>query len=163
MKLMRRNVNRMRGNLHHWATLFLLAAPNLVMPLGAQTAPSPASPPPGAPTPITLEEAIHRAQASEPNFAMARADAKVAGLDRSIARAALLPNAIYHNQYLYTQGAGATATLTSSGTTIPSVVFIANNAVHEYVSQVSLTETLGLKSIADVRLTNAVAAQAAAA
>jgi outer membrane protein TolC len=163
VKLMRRNVNRMRGNLHHWATLFLLAAPNLVMPLGAQTAPSPASPPPGAPTPITLEEAIHRAQASEPNFAMARADAKVAGLDRSIARAALLPNAIYHNQYLYTQGAGATATLTSSGTTIPSVVFIANNAVHEYVSQVSLTETLGLKSIADVRLTNAVAAQAAAA
>jgi outer membrane protein TolC len=159
-----RNENRMRDPLRHWAALCLLAAPGLICPLGAQTAtPSTSTPTAPAPDRITLQEAIHRAQASEPNFAMARADAKVAGLDRSIARAALLPNAIYHNQYLYTQGAGATATLTSSGSTTPSVVFIANNAVHEYVSQLSITETLGLKSIADVRLTNAAAAQAAAA
>ena len=55
------------------------------------------------PVSITLEEAIHRAQANEPSYATALADSRVAALDRSIARAALLPGVTYHNQYLYTQ------------------------------------------------------------
>lgn len=158
---MRRNVDRVRANLHHWAGPFLLVMPNLVMPLVAQTA-APSAPAPPAPDRITLQEAIHRAQANEPNFAMARADAKITALDRSIARAALLPNAIYHNQYLYTQGTGVTTTLTGNGTTFPSPIFIANNTVHEYISQASVTETIGLKPIADVRLANAAAARSAA-
>src|SRR3954453_15004188 len=74
----------------------------------AQTAPPPstAAGPSGTPVIITLDEAIRRAQANEPNFAIARAEAKATALDRSIARAALLPNAVYLNQFLYTQGIG---------------------------------------------------------
>src|SRR5215471_7754561 len=55
---------------------------------------------------ITLDEAIHRAQANEPAFAASLAESKAAALDRSIARASLLPGAVYHNQVLYTQPNG---------------------------------------------------------
>ncbi len=129
----------------------------------AQAAPPQAAPaaPSATPPVITLDEAIRRAQANEPNFATAQAEAKATALDRSIARAALLPNATYLNQFLYTQGIGATGTTASGGVPTP-VRFIANNAVHEYVSQAAVTETIGLRGVADVRLANATAARAAA-
>ena len=50
--------------------------------------------------PITLQEAIHRAQANEPAFAASSAESRAAALDRSIARAGLLPGVVYHNQAL---------------------------------------------------------------
>jgi outer membrane protein TolC len=131
----------------------------------AQTAPpqTTAGAQPGAPLVITLDEAIHRAQANEPNFATARAEAKASALDRSIARAALLPNAVYHNQFLYTQGNGQGVTVAPDGTRTPAPpIFIANNAVHEYTSQAAVTETIGLKPLADVRLADATSAWAAA-
>ena len=128
-----------------------------VPPQGTVNAPS------GAPLVITLDEAIHRAQANEPNFATALAEAKATALDRSIARAALLPDAVYHNQFLYTQGNGQGVTVAPDGTRTPAPpIFIANNAVHEYTSQAAVTETIGLKGVADVRLANATAARAAA-
>ena len=128
----------------------------------AQAPPQAAPAAPSATPPvITLDEAIRRAQVNEPNFATAQAEAKATALDRSIARAALLPNATYLNQFLYTQGIGATGTTASGGVPTP-VRFIANNAVHEYVSQAAVTETIGLKGVADVRLANATAARAAA-
>jgi outer membrane protein TolC len=112
---------------------------------------------------ITLEEAIRRAQANEPNFAIARAEAGATALARSIARAALLPNAVYHNQFLYTQGNGQGVTIAPDGTRTPAPpIFIANNAVHEYMSQAVVTETIGLRGIADLRLADATAARAAA-
>lgn len=82
---------------------------------------------------VTLDQALALAQANEPVFVTAAAAARVAGLDRSIAKSALLPSAVYHNQYLFTSSnhAGGQA-------------FIANNAVHEYVSQGLVTERLGL-------------------
>ena len=134
----------------------------LSQPCFAQAAPpqSTAGAQTSAPLVITLDEAIHRAQANEPNFATARAEAKATALDRSIARAALLPNAIYHNQFLYTQGTGGSADC-SNGVQTP-VIFIANNSVHEYISQAAVTETIGLKRVADVRLADATAARAAA-
>jgi outer membrane protein TolC len=117
----------------------------------------------GAPLVITLNEAIRRAQTNEPNFATARAEAKATGLDRSISRAALLPGAVYHNQFLYTQGNGIGTTKAADGTLTPAPpIFIANNAVHEYTSQAAVTETIGLKPVADVRLADATAARAAA-
>ena len=116
-----------------------------------------------APLVITLDEAIRRAQENEPNFAAARAEAKATALDRSISRAALLPDAVYHNQYLYTQGNGQGVTIASDGTQTPAPpIFIANNAVHEYTSQAAVTETIGLKGVADVRLADATAARTAA-
>lgn len=105
------------------------------------------------PIAITLDEAIRRAQANEPAFAASVAESKAAALDRSIARAALLPSAVYHNQYLYTQGA-------STGTQAPR--FIANNAVHEYMSQGMVNETVGLGQVAEVKRVDAAAAFAQA-
>jgi outer membrane protein TolC len=129
----------------------------------AQVAPpqGTAAGPSATPPVITLDEAIRRAQANEPNFAIARAEAKATALDRSIARSALLPNAVYHNQFLYTQGVGTAGTAPSGGVPTP-VIFIANNAVHEYTSQAAVTETIGLRGVAAVGLANATAARAAA-
>ncbi|HEY2001417.1 MAG TPA: TolC family protein, partial [Acidobacteriaceae bacterium] len=136
----------------------------LSLPCFAQTAPqATATGQPAAPRVVSLEEAIRRAQANEPNFATASAEAKATALDRSISRAALLPNAVYHNQFLYTQGNGQGVTISPDGTQTPAPpIFIANNAVHEYTSQAVVTETMGLKPIADVRLADATAARATA-
>src|SRR5580698_7526068 len=73
--------------------------------LAAQSAPVAA--PAEAATTISLDEAIRRAEANEPAFAAATADSRVSQLDRSIARAGLLPSATYHNEYLFTQGNGS--------------------------------------------------------
>src|SRR5215472_16815315 len=122
-------------------------------PGSGQTAPAPVS--------ITLEEAIRRAQVNEPAFAAASADSRSAALDRSIARSALLPGVTYHNQYLYTQGTGL-STPSSQGTSTGAPRFIANNAVHEYISQGVVDETVGLAQVAGVRHADAAAAFAAA-
>lgn len=99
--------------------------------------------------PITLEDAIARAKANEPNFAAALASAKVAAMDHSLARSALLPSVVYHNQYLYTQpahGPSQSANASTAATTsIPR--FIANNSVHEYTSQGVVSETIGLQQV----------------
>ena len=115
----------------------------------------------GAATPsvISLDEAIRRAEANEATFASVQADSRSAQLDRSIARAGLLPTAIMHNQYLYTQGNGA---LIGPGQSTTTPRFIANNAVHEYISQGVATETIGLAQFSAVSLADANAARAAA-
>jgi outer membrane protein TolC len=110
---------------------------------------------------ITLEEAIHRAQANEPSYAASAAAAGVAKLDRSIARAGLLPDATYHNQYLYTQPNGVANQAGQTGSQ-QAPIFIANNAVREYASQGVFNETLGLAQVADVKRADAAAAVAAA-
>ncbi len=133
----------------------------LALPGSAQTVAANTAAPSNAPIAITLDEAIQRAQVNEPNFAALRGEAKAIALDPSIARAALLPNAVYHNQFLYTQGNGTGGTINSGGVGTP-VIFIANNSVHEYISQAAINETVGLKGVADVRLANASAARAAA-
>jgi len=113
---------------------------------------------------LTLEDAILRAQKNEPAFAAAVAANKVAALDRSIARSALLPNVVYHNQYLYTQPAHGTtgSANASAGTTSNEPRFIANNAVHEYMSQGVVTETIGFQQANALAHASALAAVAAA-
>jgi outer membrane protein TolC len=129
--------------------------------------PSPAVQPSGTmPNAITLDEAISRAKANEPGFAAAVAASRVGNLDRSIARAALLPGVIYHNQFIYTQpangatGSGNASAESSAASAQPR--FIANNAVHEYVSQGLVTETIGLQQITAVSRASAAAAVASA-
>jgi outer membrane protein TolC len=126
-------------------------------PAHAQTSAPGASGPPV----ITLEEAVHRAQANEPGFAAALADMRVAKLDRSIARAGLLPDATYHNQYLYTEPNG---TANQAGQTGAQAApkFIANNAVREYASQGVVNETIGLAQVAELKRADAAAALASA-
>ncbi|HTZ59474.1 MAG TPA: TolC family protein [Acidobacteriaceae bacterium] len=107
--------------------------------------------------PITLEQAISLARANEPGFAAAAANARITGLDHSIAQAALLPTVTYHNQVLYTQPNGAF----NGGGPVGSQSaprFIANNAVREYASQAVITDTLGLQQVNAV--SRAAAAQA---
>ena len=107
---------------------------------------------------LTLQDAIARAKANEPTFAAAVAANKVAALDRSLARAALLPSVVYHNQYLYTQPAhGATQSVTTG-----TPRFIANNAVHEYTSQGVVTETIGLQQMTALAHASAAASIASA-
>jgi outer membrane protein len=106
---------------------------------------------------ITLDQALSLARTNEPTFAAAVATSKTAQLDRSIARSALLPSVVYHNQYLYTQPNGTTNQGGTAGTQ-PSPKFIANNTVHEYVSQGIVTETLGLTQYSALARANAAAA-----
>jgi len=107
---------------------------------------------------LSLDEAIHRAQQNEPAFAAAVADRKSASIDQYLAKAALLPTAVYHNQVLYTQPNGQTNQGGQAGTQ-PSPIFIANNAVHEYASQASINETIGLKQFASIHTAEANAAR----
>jgi len=102
---------------------------------------------------ISLQDAINRAQSASIAFATAKSDAGVAQSERTIARSALLPNVVYHNQYLYTEGTERAAA---------PVRFIANNAVHEYMSQGTVTETIGGAGLAGYIRANAVAAAARA-
>lgn len=127
----------------------------------AVQATSPDAAVPSQPIVITLEEALKRAQSSEPNYAAATAASKVAGLDRSIARAGLLPGVTYHNQALYTQPNGV-ITENGQGVSAQSPIFIANNAVHEYASQAVINEDIGFAQVSALRRADATAAVAAA-
>src|SRR5271168_843794 len=110
---------------------------------------------------LTLEQVIRLAQANQPMFAAAAAESRATELERKDARAGLLPSAVYHNQYLFTQSSHAKAP-TQSGSDEPLPVFIANNAIHEYYSQGVVNETVGLAQFGAVRLADADAARAEA-
>ncbi|HZY71781.1 MAG TPA: TolC family protein [Edaphobacter sp.] len=118
--------------------------------------------PQNVPITVSLSDAIRRAQANEPGFAASLAAQKSADIDRYLAKAALLPSVVYHNQMLYTQPNGQTGQDGQTGTSQSAPVFIANNAIHEYTSQASINETIGLKQMADVKLASANAARASA-
>jgi outer membrane protein TolC len=117
-------------------------------------------------TAISLDEAISRARANEPSFAVALAASRVSTLDRSIARSALLPSAVYHNQFIYTQPNGSTSNGSTNETGVvgsqSAPRFIASNAVREYTSQGIITETIGLKQITAVSRASATSAVAVA-
>jgi outer membrane protein TolC len=109
---------------------------------------------------ISLDEAIRRAEQNEPVFAAALAEQRNSALERSNVAATLLPSVIYHNNFLYTQPNGATTQIGQTTQSAPR--FIANNTVHEYTSQASVSQTMGLKQVADLRAASANAARAAA-
>ncbi|MFZ0705951.1 MAG: TolC family protein [Candidatus Korobacteraceae bacterium] len=96
-----------------------------------------------------MADALDRAKANSPVFQAALTQYGLAREDRVQARAALLPGINYNNSFIYTQGNGT-----------PSGVFIANNGVHEYISQGIAHEALGFGSFADYH--RAVAMQALA-
>ncbi|RXS95715.1 TolC family protein [Silvibacterium dinghuense] len=114
------------------------------------------------PITITLDEAIKRAEANEPVFAAAGAEGRAAQADRWVAKAALLPSVVYHNQVLYTQPNGLDNQAGQGIGSQPSPRFIANNAVREYASQGAIQETIGLQQTAAVAHANAAAARAEA-
>ena len=117
---------------------------------------------PATGTPITLDEAIRRAQVSNVTYRTAAAEKSVAGLDKSIARSVLLPGVVYHNAYIYTKpGQQASENTIITGTT-STPIFIASNSVHEYISQGVVTETIGVARVADYHRLSAEAEASAA-
>lgn len=108
-----------------------------------------------APIVLTLQDALQRARALETTYRIALADAGVAHEDHVQARAALLPSVVYNNQYLYTQGNGTPGLTTDTR-------YIANNGVHEYISQGNLHEVISAAQFADFSRTDAAAAAARA-
>jgi outer membrane protein TolC len=104
-----------------------------------------------APLRITLQDALDRARANSTQFQAAKTDSGVAHQDRYQAGAALLPSVTYNNQALYTQAAPA---LVAQQTGTP-VLFIANNAVHEYISQGNVHESIDAAAVAAFRRASA--------
>ena len=129
----------------------------------AQEAPAPANPAPtkeaqqGTPATspalrLTLQDALARARKNSTQFQSALTDAGLAREDKIQARDALLPGVNYNTQALYTE---------SNGPGNP-VRYIANNSVHEYISQGNVHQTLDLASISSFRRASAAAAVARA-
>ena len=79
-------------------------------------------------------------------------DARIAHEDTQQAIPPLLPSVNYNNSAIYTEGTG----------TPGQVKFIANNAVHEYISQGNVHEALDISGIAEARRAAANAAVAKA-
>ena len=125
-----------------------------------QNAPATAAQLPSTLASLTLTDAIGRSQAANTTYAQAIADSKVAEAQVGIARSTLLPGIVYHNQYLYTQPQHIGGKPAASGSSSP--LFLANNAVHEYVSQGAVTETLSGALLTDLRRSEADAAVARA-
>lgn len=129
-------------------------APATPLPAASTNSPSHSASAPSsnaAPVTITLEDALRLAQKNSPQFQTAVTEADLAHEDRIQARAGLLPNVIYNAQYLYTEGNGTA-----------SARFIANNGVHEYVSEGNAHQIVDLAHFADFQRAGAAEALAKA-
>jgi len=104
-----------------------------------------------APLTMTLQDALERARKNNPEYRSALTEFGRAKENRVQSRAALLPNVNYNAAFNYTQGNAA-----ASGR------FIANNGVHEYVSQGNVHEAISLENVAEYRRTLATEAVARA-
>jgi outer membrane protein TolC len=137
----------------------------------AQEAPPPPAPEPAspqqaarptnssaAPLRITLQDALDRARKNSTQFQAALTTAALARQDRTQARNALLPTVTYNNSAIYTQGVplGAEKVIGAP------VLYIANNAVHEYLSQADIHQVFDATAVANFRRMGAAAAVAKA-
>jgi outer membrane protein TolC len=100
---------------------------------------------------LTLQEALDRARHNSVTFQAAATEAEIAHQDKKQAVAALLPSVNYDNSAIYTEGSGAGNN---------SVRFIANNAVHEYISQGNVHQALDVAAFGEARRATALAAAA---
>jgi outer membrane protein TolC len=104
-----------------------------------------------APLTLTLQDALTRGRANSVQFQAALTDQGIAHEDKVQARAGLLPSVNFNNEFIYTQPNGT-----------PSGVFIANNTVHEYLSQGDVHQVIGYTNYADYRRARALEAVARA-
>jgi len=126
-----------------------------------------ASNPPGAtgnaPLTITFQDALQRARMNDPQYRSAITDLGLAREDHVQARAGLLPSLNYNNSFIYTEGTGALpVTCVNSVVGCPTSRFIANNGVHEYISQADAHQSFSLTNYGDYRKASAALAQARA-
>jgi len=131
--------------------------------LAAQAQSPTATPTGGAPLTITLQDALQGARQNDPQYRAAITDLGLAREDRVQARAALLPNLNYNTSYIYTEGTGRLPSNCATSTVgCPTSKFIANNGVHEYISQADAHEAVSLTNFADYRRSAAALAQSRA-
>src|ERR1700720_2415987 len=121
-------------------------------------APAQANAPAVAPMRLTLQQALDLARKNSTQFNAAVTNAGLARQDKRQAFAALLPTVNYDNSAIYTQGVGPVA---AASTGVP-VIFIANNAVHEYISQANVHEAIDVAAVANFRKVAAAATVAKA-
>jgi len=105
------------------------------------------------PVTITLQDALQRAQKNSPEFRAALTELGIAHEDKVQGRAALLPSVNFDTSMIYTEG---------NGTRTNSPAYIANNGVHEYISQGDVHQSVSLSMFADYRKTAAAEALAKA-
>jgi outer membrane protein TolC len=127
------------------------------MPLGLLLASSlaaqqNATPPAVNPIRLTLTDALERARRNSVAYQAVVTDAGIAREAKKQAIAGLLPSAIYNNSAIYSQGNGPGN----------AVRFIANNSVHEYISQGDVHEVLDVAGFEEARRAAAAAAAAKA-
>ncbi len=117
-----------------------------------------------APLTITLQDALQRARLNDTQYRSALTDLGLARQDRVQARAGLLPSVNYNNSFIYTQGTGGHLPVNciSTITGCPTSRFIANNGVHEYISQGDVHQAMSLTGVADYARSSALLAQARA-
>ena len=114
-----------------------------------------------APLTLTFQDALQRARQNTPEYRAAQTDLGLAREDKVQARAGFLPDVNYNTSFLYTQGTGPVpVTCTAAG--CPPVRYIANNAVHEYLSQGDIHQAVSLTLIADYQRSQAALALARA-
>jgi outer membrane protein TolC len=137
------------------AAVLLTAMPSLAQQVTQPSVPDSATK--AAVERLSLQDAIERARRNDPQFQSAQTDAGIASEDRVQARNGLLPSVVYNNSGIYTQ-----QNHFPNGLPNPAVVFIANNAVHEYISQGNVHEVLDAAAVMNYRKTSAAAAMARA-
>ncbi|MGH9513526.1 MAG: TolC family protein [Terriglobales bacterium] len=143
-------VSRSRHCVESGVIFLFLAAAASSQTANVVTAENP--PQTNAPLTLTLQDALQRATKSNPAYRLALTEYGSAREDRVQARAALLPNVNYNAAFDYTQGGG-----------VPGVGrYIANNGVHEYISQGDVRQAISIGGIADYRRTIAMEAVARA-
>ena len=101
---------------------------------------------------IDLQDALQRARKNSTVFNAAVTDAAVSKEDKNQARDALLPSVVYTNSAIYSQGNGPGN----------QIRFIANNGVHEYISQAAVHEVLDVATFVEYRAAAAAASAAKA-
>jgi len=126
------------------------SAPDQVVP-GSDNQQNTAGAPSTAPLTLTLQDALERARKNNPEYRAAVTDFGIAREDRVQSRAALLPSVNYDAAFNYTEGNGAGGSR-----------FVANNGVHEYISQGNVHQEISLATIADYRRSSAAEAVARA-
>jgi outer membrane protein TolC len=103
------------------------------------------------PLTLTLQDALARAKTNSVQFQSALTDQGLTHQDNVQARAVLLPSVNYNTTYIYTEGNGT-----------PTGIFLANNGVHEYLSQGDVHQVVGYSQFADYRRARALDAVARA-
>ncbi len=116
-------------------------------PTEPQSQPEGAPPQNGAePLRLTFQGAVELAKKNGTQFQAVVTNYKSLREDRAQARDLLLPSVNYNNSAIYTQSNAAAA---AAVTGAPPVVFIANNAPHEYISQANVHESIDASALAN--------------